>query len=336
MPLILSIDQGGTKTDVLIADDKGNILGFGNDRDWIPVAGERRKIRMIRLRHAADKTVKDAGISYDKIDFVSASCIGADWDFEYELGRKNISNTLGIKNVELYNDCIGALRGGTEIRNRDCAVLCLGSGANCAIFNREGKMHTFHYYMKGEHQGADAIGNFVFQSVIDAHAGLGKPTALTGILLEETGNTNVDDLFMTITAGRTEYEEPEYPIYKDYAPLLFKAIDTGDDVAFEYLDWLCKELIVYIVIGVKALSIGDRKINVVLSGGVPKGGDIMRERLLHHLKQALPNANLINAKLEPVAGAMLLGLDKLYPQGIPEIVCDNFEQNCAERKLLRM
>jgi len=335
LSILLSIDQGGTKTDVLIADDKGNILGYGNDRDWSPVTGERRYIRMLRIRHAADKAVKEAGISFNDIDHVSACCTGADWEFEYEIGRKMIRNTLGIKDVELFNDCIGALRGGTQIRNHDCAIICLGSGANCAVFNREGKMHTFHYYMKDVHQGADAIGRFIYQAVLDAEAKLGEPTILTEILLEETGHRSVDDLFIEITTGYGEEEQPVYPVYKDHAALLFRAIERNDSVAYNYLDWLCKELIRYVVIGVEELSIGGRELTVVLSGGVPKSGDIMRERLLYHLQQALPNASLISAKLEPVAGAMLLGLDKIYPQGIPSGINDVFEQNCIQRKLLR-
>jgi len=154
-------------------------------------------------------------------------------------------------------------------------------------------------------------------------------------LLEETGHSSVDDLFMEITTGRTEDEKPKYPEYKDHAPLLFRAIDQNDSVAYNYLDWLCRDLIRYVVIGVNELSIGNRELTVVLSGGVPKGGDIMRERLCHHLNQILPNAKLISAKLEPVAGAMLLGYDKIYPQGIPSGINDVFERNCMKYKLFR-
>jgi N-acetylglucosamine kinase-like BadF-type ATPase len=336
MPRILSIDQGGTKTDVLIADEKGNILGYGNDRDWDSAEGERRAVRMIRIRHAADKAVKEAGLQLSDIDSVSAGCIGADWDFEYELGRKNIRNALGVQSVEIYNDCIGALRGGTEMLGKDCAVLCLGTGANCAVFNQDGEMHTYHYYFKSIHQGAAAIGNFIFQAVIDAHAGLAEETALTRILLKETGYSSVDELLMMLTTGRTEEEKPwYYPVYQEYCPLLFRAIAEGDKVSIEYLDWLCGELVEYIVVGVKKLSIGERGFDVVLSGGVSKGGDIMGERLRCHLDRRLPNARFVEARLEPVVGALLLGYDKLYPNGVPEDVMKTLDKCCGERGLFR-
>ena len=335
MRKILSIDQGGTKTDILIADEKGNILGFGNDRDQQRPEGERRAVRMVRIRYAAEKAAKDAGISLSDICMVSASCMGADWEFEYEVGRKNIRNTLGVADVELYNDCVGAMRGGTEVIGRDCAVLCLGTGANCAVYNRDGEKHIFHYYMKGIHQGAGAIGNFIFQAVYDAECGLGEETALTQILLDEIGYSSVEEMHMAITTGRTEDEKPNRPSYQIYAPLLFRAVDKGDKVATNYLDWLCKEIVQYVVIGARKLSIGDRPIAVVLSGGVPKGGDIMLERLQYFLKSALPNSTCTEARLEPVVGALLLGLDKIYPSGIPNDVMTNLEKCVRERGLLR-
>ena len=336
MPMILSIDQGGTKTDVLVADEKGDIMGFGNDRDWAPVEGERRAVRMLRVRHAAEIAAKEAGVSITDIDYVSACCTGADWAFEYELGRNHIRKTLGIPRVVLYNDCIGALRGGTEMLNRDCAILCLGSGANCAVFDREGRMHTFHYYMKDIHQGAYAIGQFIFQAVFDAEAGLGKDTALKRILLYETGFDTVDELFMVVTTGRTVDEEPRCPVYKDYCPLLFRAVELGDPVACGYLDWLCEELVNYVVIGVNKLGIGERELALVLSGGVPKGGNVLRERLEHFAKVKLPNAHVIEARLEPVVGALLLQYDKIYPQGIPGGVLSNLYRNCSARSLYRL
>jgi N-acetylglucosamine kinase-like BadF-type ATPase len=228
------------------------------------------------------------------------------------------------------------MRGGTEILGRDCAILCLGTGANCAVFNREGEEHIFHYYLKDIHQGAGAIGSFIFQAVFDAHAGLAGETALTRLLLQETGYFSVNELFMMITTGRTENEEPwHYPLYQEYCPLLFRAIAEGDKVAADYLDWLCEGLVEYLVVGVKKLSVGERELDVVLSGGVPKGGGIMGERLCYYLGRRLPNARFVEARLEPVVGALLLGYDKLYPAGVPGDVVRTMEECCAARGLFR-
>jgi len=149
MPYIVGIDQGGTKTDIIIADHAGNIAAAGNDRDWVPenaappaglkgnLSSARRALRMTRIQHAFNKAMEAAGLKLQDIESVSACCTGADWAFEYEIDRRYLLAALSIEKISLYNDCVGALRGGIEIKNRDCAVLCIGTGANCAVMNRE-------------------------------------------------------------------------------------------------------------------------------------------------------------------------------------------------------
>jgi N-acetylglucosamine kinase-like BadF-type ATPase len=331
----MGIDQGGTKTDILIADHEGHIAGFGNDRDWKPVTGERRAVRMLRVRHAAEKAVRDAGIGFSDIQSISASCNGADWAFEYEIGRKNIRNTLGIEKVFLYNDCIGALRGGTEIKGRNCAVICLGTGANCAAMDEGGNQYIYAYYVKESHQGAGAIGKFVFQAVYDAEAGLKEKTVLTELLLEQTRYRSVDQLYMADTTGRTETEMPWRPVYKAYCPLLFQAIRMGDRVARNYIEWFCEELAQYVIVAARKLSMENREIILVLSGGGPKSGSVMVELLGQNLLKHLPGIKCLNARFEPVVGALLLEYDRLYPRGIPEKVIKELESCTAERNLLR-
>ena len=335
MAYILGIDQGGTKTDIIIADHSGQILGTGNDRDWKPISGERRAVRMIRIRYAAEKAAAEAGLEIKDIESVSACCTGADWAFEYEIGRKNLRNTLGIEQASMYNDCIGALRGGTEIRGRDSAVICLGTGTNCAAINREGEEYIYAFYLKDIHQGASAIGKFVFDAVFDAESGFGEKTLLTKLLLDETGYSSVDELHMVYTTGRTETELPLKPVYKEYSFLLFRAIEMGDSVAKEFLEWFCKGLARYVINAARRLKMKDREITVVLSGGVPKSGAIMGEILKKYLTEGLNELIFINARFEPVVGALLLEYDRLYSGGIPEDVMKRLENCCMERNLVR-
>jgi N-acetylglucosamine kinase-like BadF-type ATPase len=227
------------------------------------------------------------------------------------------------------------MRGGTETLNRDCAILCMGTGANTAIQNKENETYIFAYYMRMEHQGAYALGNFVFQAVFDAESGLGEKTVLTDLLLKKTEHKTVDELYMHITSGRTETEEKWWPDYPTFGPLVFTAIEMGDKVACAYLEWLCHGLANYVVVGAKRLNIGGRPITVVLSGGVPKGGSVMRDLLEKNLRDALPNAVCVEAKLEPVVGALLLGYDKAYPEGIPQEVQDRLAENCRAKNLYR-
>ncbi len=339
MPKILAVDLGGTKTHVIAADHEGNILGFGDDldRDWTELRGQvdRRIFKMIRIRHAAEKAAADAGLATRDFDRVSASCSGADWDFEYPIGVRHLRETLGIEVVSYYNDCVGALRGGTEMLGRDCAVICLGTGANCAVYNREGRDYQYAYYLKDAHQGGGAIGRFIVEAVVDASVGLAPETALTGLLLAETGFATVEEFYKLVTTGRTEQEPPRKPSYKEFAPLLFEAIRMGDPVASDYVDGFCRALSLYVIVGAKKLGMQGRPVCVVISGGVCKGDSIISELVEKHLQEALPGAYCVDARFEPVVGALLLEYDKIYPAGVPDRVMAQLEAACAARGLFR-
>lgn len=335
MSLILAVDLGGTKTHALIVDHQGNILGFGDDSGWVEEDLERRMRKIVRIRFAADQALADAGLPISKIDKVSASCSGADWAFEYPIGVRQIRESLGIRDVYYCNDCIGALRGGTEMIGRDCAVICLGSGSNCAVFNRDGQSYEYAYYLKDIHQGGGAIGRFIVEAVVDASVGLAPQTELTRLLLDYTGFSSVEEFYMLCTTGRTEEEPPKQPVYKDFCPLIFEAIRLGDAVSLQYIDQFCAALANYVVVAAKKLDISGRPLPVVISGGVCKGDNIISELIEVYLKESIPGAYCINARLEPVVGALLLELDRVYPKGIPDNVMKTLESGCAERGLFR-
>ncbi|SFM47460.1 BadF-type ATPase [Paenibacillus sp. 1_12] len=335
MSLILAVDLGGTKAHAIIADHQGHILGFGDDKDWTYQAMERRIFKMVRIRFAADKALADAGLPMSKIERVSANCSGADWSFEFPIGVRQLGETLGVQNISYFNDCIGALRGGTEIIGRDCAVICLGSGANCAVYNKDGQSYEYAYYLKNIHQGGEAIGRFIVDAVVDASVGLAPETELTRLLLDFTGFSSVEEFYMLCTTGRSEDESPKQPVYKEFCPLLFEAIRLGDAVSLQYIDQFCAALANYVVVAAKKLNIVDRPLPVVISGGVCKGDNIILELIEKHLKGKIPGAYCINARFEPVVGALLQALDRIYPLGIPEDVMKTLERCCTERKLFR-
>lgn len=335
MPYILAIDLGGTKGHVIAADYQGHIWGFGDDKGWKYVDADRRMRKMLRIRFAADRALAEANLKLSEFDRVSASCSGADWDFEYPIGVRHLHETLGIRQISYYNDCIGALRGGTDIIGQDCAVICLGTGANCAAYNRDGEDYQYAYYLKDIHQGGGAIGRFIVEAVVDASVGLAPETELTNLLLDKTGFDSVKEFYKLYTTGRAEDEQPEKLVYKEFCPLLFEAIRMGDPVSMQYIDQLCAGLANYVIVAARQLAMEKRAITVVISGGVSKEDDLMSKLIEKHLKQELPSAYCVDARFEPVVGALLLEYDRIYPEGIPERVMKELEQCCAERGLVR-
>jgi N-acetylglucosamine kinase-like BadF-type ATPase len=333
--MILAVDLGGTKAHVVAADSKGHILGFGDDKEWVEEELERRMRKMVRIRFAAENALREAGLRAADIRRVSACCSGADWPFEFPIGARQLREVLGVRDVFYSNDCIGALRGGVEMIGRDCAVLCLGTGSNCAVYNREGESYEYAYYLKDEHQGGEAIGRFIAEAVVDAYAGIAPRTALTQLLLDYTGFGSVEEFHMLRTTGRSEHEPPARPAYKDYCPLLFQAIQMNDAVATRYIDSFCAALAKYVVVAARRLGIEGRSLPVVISGGVCKGDSVIPELVAKHIRAEIPEAYCVNARFEPVVGALLLEYDRAYPAGIPADVMKALEDSCVKYGLYR-
>ncbi len=334
MAWVLGVDQGGTKTEVVIADQEGNILAFENDRDFTDWTGERRELRMKRIRYAADKAVRACGIDYGQISAVAASLNGADWPFEYAVGEKNVRRTLGIQDVMHYGDCVGAMRGGIDTHGRNCAVICLGTGTNVAVQAADGRQFVYGYYVKDRHQAGGSIGKSVFEIVLAANIGLERRTIMTEILLKETHFDSVEKLFMSITTGVSEYDKPIRIVYKDYAWIMFEAMRRGDAVATAFVQDFCEGLCGYVLHGAQRFGIGN-DLTVVFSGGIVKVCPEIVSICSAYLSARMEGICCVNARYEPVIGAVLYWLDREYDYRIPARVMQRLDAQCAGRGLIR-
>lgn len=335
MVLTLGIDQGGTKTDIVIADETGRILGYGNDRGHTDLEGERREVRMRRIRYAADRAFSASGLSSPQLSHVYANCNGADWEFEYEVGRKNLIRTLGVPHTVIFNDCMGALRSGISTAGRDCAVICLGSGTNVGIKSRNGEELIYGYFIHDEDHGGGAIGKAVFEAAYDDYIGLGPATVLTPLLLEATGFDDIQELFIATTTGRTEDEKPLRLKHKDYAWLMFEAMRAGDVTANRFVNAFCKRLTKYVVLGAQRMGLSGDDFTVVISGGIVKVGMEIFEILERYIKEVMPGVNCVNARYEPVIGPILYFYDDYYNGSIPDEVLERLDSECIKYGLIR-
>ncbi len=333
MSLMIGIDQGGTKTDVVIADAAGSILAVSNDSGFTDWTGGRRELRDKRLAYAARAAMSELNVSGSDVDMVVGACNGVDWEFERGLRSDSIQQLLGVKKVLTVNDVVGAMRCGTEIHQRNVAVLCIGTGSNVAVQSKDGETIVFGYYMRDALQGGAAIGKRVFELVFAVDIGLYEKSEMTGLLLNATGFDSVQELMMAVTTGRNKYEKPWPVQYKHYAWIMLEAYRRNDPLAKQYLRSLCQELVQFIVLGAKKLNAREN-LQVVFSGGIfglcPSLAELCQE-LLH---PELPDASYILSYRRPILGTVLMWLDKTYDYSIPPAVIASLEQQCIEKNLL--
>jgi N-acetylglucosamine kinase-like BadF-type ATPase len=308
MDYILGIDQGASKTHAAVCDLDGRVLGVGRARGaYHSLHG--METAMGAVREAAAAAVAQAGVGPGRAALLYGGLTGADWPDEYALLQGRVA-ALGLaERVEVTNDSIVALRGGTSAPYG--AVLVAGTGGNCAVRAPGGASFIYHYYHDDELQGGSALGRHTLRAIYRAATGREPETALTAAVLGELGLPDVDALLRADCEGRLAAGQ-----VAGLAPLLLACAHAGDEVAARIVGGFGRGLAELVAAGLRRLGLVETPLEVVLSGSVFKGpGRLLQAAIGLELRAAAPRAWLVDARYEPVVGALLLGLEALGREG---------------------
>jgi N-acetylglucosamine kinase-like BadF-type ATPase len=280
------------------------------------------------VRQASEKALAQAGVSTDQLACIFGGLTGVDFPEEYPLVAEGICGLGLCSNVYTTNDSMIALRGGTE--KSYGAVIIAGSGGNCAIRTPQGAEFTYHYYHDSDLQGGGAIGQRAVNAVLRAQTFREQPTRLTQRVLEKFQVPTVDDFLRAMV--RQEYP---WDAFKELCPIVFEEAYAGDEVAAKILRQFGEGCAEMVTSGLKNFKMTDLEVEVVLSGSVFKGiGPILTDTLTTCIHSVAPKARLVNARYEPVVGAVLLGLEK---QGVlmEDSVKSNLDKTAHQLGLIR-
>lgn len=326
----LAIDQGGTKTDAIVFTRDGEILAHGNDRAIRSPEENYTRQQAQFIRVAADNALSAAGIAIDQIDGVWGALNGADWAHDYPRLTRLTAGALAIdeQKITIINDCIGAMRGGTD--DKRCAVICVGSGLNIAVRAESGEEIIYGYFIAQQDQGGGALGEAAWQAAVDAWNGLGEPTAITDALLQQYQKDDLQSLYIAFTDGEIPMQ------HKKMAPALMRVAQERDPVALRIVNAAGERLSQYVHQAMKKLSIAGKPLTLVVSGGVTKGaGIVLTESIKRHIQAIEPNVHCVDAPYEPVAGTALVGLDALCDRHIPDDIKETFRLSALRHGLFR-
>jgi N-acetylglucosamine kinase-like BadF-type ATPase len=260
---------------------------------------------MQMIREAAGEALARAGLEAGPASVLYGGISSVDWPDEYELVRGHVA-ALGLaEQVYVTNDTIIALPGGTSATYG--AIVVAGTGANCGIRSPQGETYLYHYYVEDDLQGGMALARRALKAIYRAETGREAPTVLTEQALAHFGLATVDDLLRAQCESRLTLEQ-----IKQLAPLLFSVAEAGDAVARKILTSFGHGLAEMVTAGLRRLNMTGLPIEVVVSGSVFKGhGSLLEEVMLADIRQVAPEARLVNARYEPVVGAVLLALEAL-------------------------
>jgi N-acetylglucosamine kinase-like BadF-type ATPase len=320
-------DLGGTKTHILIADETGQAIGFGESGP-----GNHENVGYDGLSHAVkmafDEALASAGISAAQVAGVGFGIGGFDWPFERADHLRALS-VLGLSApIDIVNDAtLGLLAGSAE--SWGVAVVS-GTGCNCRGWDR-GRQHegrvTGYGIRMGEGAGATELMFRATQMVAYEWSQRGPATALTPAFIEFTGAKNLDDLIEGLTFGRYSVDAPA-------APLVFQVASAGDQVALALAHWAGVELGEMANAVIRQLGFAALAFDVVLIGSMFRNGELLISPMRETILSLAPQARLVRFEAPPVIGALLLGMEVAQINPTQQVRQALVESVSAHRQLL--
>lgn len=299
--LVLAVDGGGSKTDVVLLDVTGDVLAWERGPGSSPqIDGLDQSVRVI------DDLVRRALGKHDPRDLAEVGLYlsGLDLAEEIAMFRRAISPLPWAKGAVVENDLHALLRAGTDAEDA-IAVIC-GTGMNAIGVRADGATVRFPALgpLSGDWGGGAELGDAVVWHAARAEDGRGPDTALVALLLRATGASTVASLIEDVHLGRRSDQS-----FAALAPVLFEAAAAGDEVAREVVRRQADEVVAFVRACVSRLGLRDAEVPVLFGGGVARGRDpFLLESIRAGLKEHAPAARLQIVDAPPVLGAALLVL----------------------------
>jgi N-acetylglucosamine kinase-like BadF-type ATPase len=299
----LGIDVGGTKTHAIIADETGQVKGFGEAGPGNhETVGYDGLVRAMRL--AIDQASSSAQIPLGWIVGAGFGVAGFDWPSEKVSTLQAIAK-LGLNaQVEAVNDAVlGLLAGSPEGWG---ITVVSGTGCNCWGWDRTRQKigHvTGNGISMGEFGGATELVFKAVHAVAYEWTRRGPHTALSDAFIKLVGAKNLDELMEGLNLGHYDLEAPA-------APVVFQTAKDGDPVAIDLIRWVGCELGELVNAVVRQIQFEKVDFDLVMVGSMFRGGSLLTDSMREVVMSAAPGARFINLTMPPVIGAVLLGMEQ--------------------------
>jgi len=299
MRYMLAIDGGGTKTEVVVATETGEIISrsYSGPSNWTTTPRKIAQENMIEGIESALKQVP--GI---KIDLITAGVAGAarkEWELKEFLESLNIAKEVMVT-TDAHIALVGALLGMEGI------IVIAGTGSISYGRRDDRERRTGGWgYLLGDEGSAYDVGRRGMMAALKAYDGRGEKTLLLDMFYEYLGQGDVEALIRII------YERPK-DIISGFARYVVRSGEMGDMVALDILNTASYELSLLGISTAEGLGYQrENRFNLAYTGGFFKAKDIVVEPFVNFIKEKFPDASIFPAKAEPVVGAIILGKEHL-------------------------
>ena len=298
----LGADLGGTKTHIMIADETGRVIGFGEGG---PGNHEGLGYNAVgeNLREAARLAFTSAGITPGQISGAGFGIAGYDWPKQKE-PHVNMVNTLNLGGrLEMVNDTVlGILAGSPNLWG---IAVVSGTGCNCWGWDQS-RTHIGRVTGGGVEFGENAgASELIFKTkaiLANAWTQAGPPTALADAFCRRYNVSSLEELLQGFLCKDFDLDAAD-------APLVFEVARAGDPVAIDLIRWAGRELADMACAVIRQMRFEEEQFDLVQIGSMFDGSPLLTEEMKRVILAHAPGANFIRLKERPVLGAVLLGME---------------------------
>ena len=292
MGVIVGVDGGNSKTEVLAATTKGELValvrGPGSNSHGVGADGAVRVIGALVAETGID-TPAECGAFF---------LCGADVADDIAALQGAIEPHAWVRRAIVENDTFALLHVGADAADA-VAVVC-GSGINCVGRRADGGIARYPSlgWETGDWGGADMLGREALFHAARAEDGRGERTMLVELVRDHFGAARVEDVGLDV-----HYRRMPQSRLAELAPSVVAAA-AGDAAARALVERLAEEIALLVRRAFRDLGLHEA--DVVLGGGMLTGDGPLHDRVLERLPAG---AHPIVLRDPPVLGAALAALE---------------------------
>jgi len=300
----LGLDGGASSTKCLVADEKGEVVGFGRAGPSNHLHGEEGVARLKRaLRGSINEATEE--LNGNSLDTICLGLTGVDSTGpNRELVINIVKNIIQAKNVILEEDIKIALAAASI--NQPGIVVYGGTGANAYGKGREGNevnVGGWGYIIDDKGAGYD-IGRQALRKSFRYFDGRGRKTSLLKKIKAHFDCETAQEL------KRTVYRDDGLPRQEiaSLSTIVKKEADQGDPAAQNILKQAGVELSQLALTALRELC-PEESLPVYTAGGVFNAGHWLRDSFRKRVSEEFPAVNIMKPEFPPVCGALFLAME---------------------------
>ncbi|MGE3467291.1 MAG: BadF/BadG/BcrA/BcrD ATPase family protein [Pyrinomonadaceae bacterium] len=305
--LFLGVDGGGTKTNIALMDESGEVVaeGTGGPSNPLRVGVETA---VANISNAIDAACDSSGLSRGDIVAATLGLAGVRRQDIRERVRDSFMSRYRVQRLEITTDADIALYGTTL--GKAGLVVIAGTGSVCLGINDNGTKFISGGWgpIAGDEGGGRGIAGEALHAVAKASDGRGEKTKLSERAAEYFRASNVENLIGAIYAPRMDNSR-----IAGFARLVVETAQNGDKIAVEILNDAGRELGTAAAAVLKKLNLQKRKVPIGCVGSVFKAGALLTGPMKDIIARIASKAYLTDPQMPPAHAAALMAMQSVPP-----------------------